>query len=110
MNSCDIGQRIKMVRKSQGLTQEKLAELIDVSPHYIYEIEKGLKKMSLETFISMTDILDISADYILFGSVSNKDDSSYRHPDHLDLLISSLNQQQRKAITNVLCALIPFLK
>lgn len=110
MNSYDIGQRIKAVRKSQHLTQEKLAELIDVSPHYIYEIEKGLKKMSLETFISITAALNISADYILFGSVSNTDSNSNQSSDHLDILVRSLNQKQRKAVTNILCTLIPFLK
>ncbi len=110
MNSYDIGQRIKAVRKSQGLTQEKLAELTDVSPHYIYEIEKGLKKMSLETFISVTYALNISTDYILFGSVNSADNSKNFDSDHLDILISSLNQNQRKAITNILCTLIPFLK
>ena len=110
MNSYDIGQRIKTIRKSQGLTQEKLAELINVSPHYIYEIEKGLKKMSLETFISVTGALNISTDYILFGSINSTNDNKHSNSDHLDILISSLNQNQRKAITNILCTLIPFLK
>lgn len=110
MNGYDIGQRIKTVRKSQNLTQERLAELINVSPHYIYEIEKGLKQMSLETFISITTALDISSDYILFGSVSNTDNHTRHSSDHLDILINSLNQKQRKAVTNILCTLIPFLK
>ncbi len=110
MDSHNIGQRIKTVRKSQGITQEKLAELINVSPHYIYEIEKGLKKMSLETFISVTCALNISADYILFGSANSADNNRDLSSDHLDILISSLNQNQRKAIANILCTLIPFLK
>lgn len=110
MNSYDIGQRIKTVRKSQGLTQEKLAELVNVSPHYIYEIEKGLKKMSLETFISVVNTLNISTDYIIYGSANNTDTTRQPSYDHLDILISSLNQSQRKAIANILCTLIPFLK
>lgn len=110
MNGYDIGQRIKTVRKSQKLTQEKLAELVNVSPHYIYEIEKGLKQMSLETFISITTALDISSDYILFGSVNNADTHIHHKPDHLDIMIRSLNQKQRKAVTSILCTLIPFLK
>lgn len=41
MDFKQIGIRIKKIRYSRGLSQEKLAELIDVSPHYIYEIERG---------------------------------------------------------------------
>lgn len=41
-----IGKRIKELRKQQNLTQEQLAELADISTHYVYEIEAGLKTMS----------------------------------------------------------------
>ena len=53
MENDKIGQRIKTLRKSKGITQEQLSEEINVSPHYIYEIERGLKQMSLETFMSV---------------------------------------------------------
>lgn len=33
-----IGMRIKACRKQKHLTQEKLAECLDVSSHYIYEL------------------------------------------------------------------------
>lgn len=42
-----IGMRIKACRKQKHLTQEKLAECLDVSSHYIYELERGVKTMSL---------------------------------------------------------------
>ena len=44
-----IGMRIKACRKQKHLTQEKLAECLDVSSHYIYELERGVKTMSLYT-------------------------------------------------------------
>ncbi|MBP1542834.1 MAG: helix-turn-helix transcriptional regulator [Oscillospiraceae bacterium] len=47
MDLIEIGGRIKAHRKSMGISQEKLAEMIFVSPHYIYEIERGMKAMSL---------------------------------------------------------------
>ena len=62
-----IGSRIKAERKKLGLTQEKLSELINVTPHYIYEIERGMKSMSLETLILLSEKMELSTDYILFG-------------------------------------------
>ena len=52
MNELDyveIGKRIKIKRKEQKLTQEKLSEIIDVSPSYISEIERGTSISSLST-------------------------------------------------------------
>ena len=68
MDLVEIGGRIKAQRKSAGISQEKLAEMTFVSPHYIYEIERGMKSMSLETLMSISRALNISTDFILFGN------------------------------------------
>lgn len=67
MNLCEIGMRIKARRKELFLSQEKLAESVNVTPHYIYEIERGIKAMSLETLEQMSLSLNLSTDYIIFG-------------------------------------------
>lgn len=109
MENYEIGHRIKTLRKSKGMTQEHLSEAINVSPHYIYEIERGLKQMSLETFISITHALDTSADYLLFGiSACDRPDQNYS--DQLDNLISSLSPQKREAVTKIVYTLLPLLK
>ena len=46
LNIKEIGQRVKLLRNQQNLTQEQLAELAGISTHYVYEIEAGLKTMS----------------------------------------------------------------
>ena len=70
MNLIEIGGRIKAQRRNMGISQEKLAEMIFVSPHYIYEIERGTKAMSLETLMNMSEALKLSTDYILFDNRS----------------------------------------
>ena len=52
-----IGKRIKTCRKQKHLTQEKLAECLDVSSHYIYELERGVKTMSLYTLKIFRSVL-----------------------------------------------------
>lgn len=78
-----MGSRIKAERKKLGLTQEKLAELISVTPHYIYEIERGMKSMSLETLILLSEKMELSADYILFGVQRQNLGELYRKLDEL---------------------------
>lgn len=103
-----LGLRIKKIRKLKKLTQEKLAELINVSPHYIYEIEKGMKSMSLSTLVDISTVLNISTDYLLFGKqMQNGDDLNL---DQLETLLQSLSPQKRDHIAQVLLAIIPYIK
>ena len=43
MNQKAIGRRIKNAREKKHLTQEQLAELVDLSPMHISVIERGAK-------------------------------------------------------------------
>lgn len=104
-----IGHRIKILRKSKGMTQEQLSEAINVSPHYIYEIERGIKQMSLETFMSITHALNTSADYLLFGA-SNCDKPVPNYDEQLNSIMESLPPHRREAITKIIYTLLPLLK
>ena len=103
MNLTEIGGRIKAHRKSLGISQEKLAEMIFVSPHYIYEIERGMKSMALETLMRISEALNLSTDYILFGNQEGKNAS-------LSEKLNGLNEEQRKRAELAFIALLPYLK
>lgn len=107
MELTELGARVKQCRKEQSLTQEKLAELINVSPHYIYEIERGLKSMSLSTLVDISSVLDISTDYLLFG---RNECSAQIQVDKLNMLLEDIPWKKRKNIAEVLELLLPYLK
>lgn len=107
MDITELGFRIKQCRKSKQLTQEKLAELIDVSSHYIYEIEKGLKCMSLPTLVDIALALNTSTDYLLFGT---QEYSSEKQINQLDVMLNDLPDQKRQNITEIIKLLVPYLK
>lgn len=67
LNYVEIGRRIQIKRKELKLTQEKLSEIIDVSPSYISEIERGSSISSLATISKISNILNVSLDYLVFG-------------------------------------------
>lgn len=60
-----IGRNIKKYRIEKKLRQEDLAEKTDLSANYIGMVERGKKIPSLETFISILNALEISADMVL---------------------------------------------
>ena len=55
-----IGQVIKSARIKSGLSQEKLAELTDITPTHLKHIESGHRKPSIEVFFKLLNTLDIS--------------------------------------------------
>lgn len=68
-----IGAKIREARKKQGLSQERLAEMADISPAFVGHIERGTRIMSLETFIKICRSLDLSPDYLLFDILPPSD-------------------------------------
>lgn len=76
MNSADlseIGKRIQNRRKQQGYTQEQLAEMMNVSIQMISNLERGNKAIRIDNLINLSQILDISTDYILTGKETSTD-------------------------------------
>lgn len=68
-----LGDQIRYVRNLQHLSQEDLAEMCDISPSFMGHIERGTRKMSLETFVSISNALHVSTDYLLYSQSPNTD-------------------------------------
>jgi transcriptional regulator with XRE-family HTH domain len=66
-----VGKRVQEYRKRAGLTQEELSEKLEISPHYLSALERGIYNIKLETLVKILNILDCSADEV-FCDVVNK--------------------------------------
>lgn len=60
-----LQNRIKTLRRGQGLTQSQLANLVGVAQPYINELERGKKRPSVDVLERLCDSLGVTADYIL---------------------------------------------
>ena len=65
MDNKSVGTKIKVLREKNNLTQEQLAELVNLSTNHISVIERGLKTPKLDTFVDIANALGVSADEIL---------------------------------------------
>ncbi len=54
-----LGQNIAKYRQIRKLSQEKLAEMVDLSREYITRVENGQKNISLKKLFAIADALDI---------------------------------------------------
>lgn len=67
-NVYSIGSNIRKARMRASLTQEEMSERIGVTPQYLSDLERGLVGTSIPTLIRICTDLNVSADFILFGS------------------------------------------
>ena len=68
----ESGKRIAALRKEKGMTQEQLAEAVNLSTNHISVIERGVKLPKLETLINIANVLDVPADVLLQDVVNNQ--------------------------------------
>lgn len=63
----DMGQRIQKARMKRGLSGADIGAYLDISTNQVSRIENGRAKCTLEHIFILTQLLECSADYLLFG-------------------------------------------
>ncbi len=61
----EIGQRIRHARRLANLSQAELSERLQISPSHMSDIENGKKNIGLDIFMRITEVLQVSADWLL---------------------------------------------
>ena len=101
------GERIRSKRILLGLTQEELAEQIHRAPKYYSDIERGSCGMSMETMISIAKILDMSLDYMVFGTPTKEEVERVECQEaSLTHLLAQCNERQHEYVTRMMQLLI----
>ena len=77
INYKEMGKRIKQKRKELNLTQEKLSEILEISPTYISEIERGTGISSLATITKIANVLNLDLDYLILGISNTNIDKTF---------------------------------
>jgi transcriptional regulator with XRE-family HTH domain len=105
VNYNEIGRRISARRKELNLTQEVLAEKVDMSINQISNIENCKSVPSVDTILKLSDVLKTTPDYILLGI--NKDyDMREILASEICRKILSCTDKQRKMIKDIIALII----
>lgn len=91
-----LGRRICLRRKALGLTQEQVAERMNVSVQMISNLELGNKAIRPENLVKISTVLQVSTDYLLFGhsTASSETDLSEK--------MARLTREQRAAVMQII--------
>lgn len=88
-----VGKRVRKTREHYKLTREQLAEMANISPQFLVHIENGTKSMTVNTICNLSRALNISADYLLFGS----EDTDLNRTLATEALVSMLPEDKELA-------------
>ena len=88
-----IGSRLKQARINAGLTQQELAEKINLSIAFISRIERGSSHINLKRLSEFCSILNVSEGYILNGVADS--DENYLYDEFNDILKKCSPEKQK---------------
>lgn len=92
-----IGKRIKHRREVSGLSQEQLAEKLDISTNHISSMECGKILLMTKCLIALCDILGGTPDYYLVGEITSE-------ADDITTLVKQLSPTEQKMLCHLLSA------
>ena len=94
MSNIEIGARIRELREIQNYTRESLAEKVDISAKFLYEIEMGKKA---DTLCRISRALSVSCDYIMLG-----EDTGCGSKEKIICVLEKLEPKQTSKIQDIL--------
>ena len=94
----EIGKRIRKYRKTNGLSQDELAEMVNISTTHMSHIETANTKLSLLVCASIANALHVRIDDIIYDSPSDYSKTK----DEIMEELSDCNDSQIKALKDIL--------
>ena len=98
-----LGRKIREERRKHDITQEKLAEDVNVTPPHIGQVERGERGISIEILIAISNRLGVTVDYLLSDYLENEDE--YLRQLWIKLMKNRTKKEQ-EMILNVVNAIV----
>lgn len=64
-----MGKRMKMRRRAKKLSQEEMANAVQISISFYGNIERGTRVPSVDTLVAIANVLEVGIDYLLTDSI-----------------------------------------
>lgn len=95
----EVGARIRQAREAKKLSQLHLAEILNVSPSYLSNIETGKQNMSIMVLYNLCNALEVTADWILRN---NSPEATAITISEVSSLLDDCSPNEREAIVKMI--------
>ena len=102
VNYYELGKRIRHYRKAINMSQESLADAVNISTTHLSHIETGNTKLSLQVLVNIAEVLSVNTDTLLFD---NTKDSKSTLSSDIANVIDSCTLQESKIIKDLIISI-----
>mgnify|MGYP000606977208 FL=1 len=103
-----FGDNLKEIRTKKGISQGKLAELMQIHPTHISRYERNQTIPSVDVVKRIADILDVSADVLIYGTQDEKAKAKITDSELLTMFSKAqhLNEHDRDCVKSLIKAFL----
>lgn len=96
ISNAEIGNRIRLIRKDCGFTQEQLAECAEISVDFLGLVETGRSSMKVKNLAKIASVLNVTTDYLIFGT------TPYKENVKINTMLSVVPDSKRKQVERLI--------
>lgn len=96
-----FGKRVRTARKRRDMTGEVMAEKCDITPTFLRQIEAGTKGVSIDNFVNICNVLDVSPEYLLSDELNTPRSTMRTRAELLDF-INTLDERSFKTVLDII--------
>jgi transcriptional regulator with XRE-family HTH domain len=94
-----VGDRIREIRESRGMNQDRLADKAQISKGFLSDIENGKRNPSSDNLLRIANVLGASLDYLMKGEVQEEEQTrTVQIPPELSIAAQQLNLSYSQTI------------
>lgn len=103
-----FAQRIRESRRKINLSQNDLAKAIGVHSIHISRYERGISKPNTDTLMKLSDVLGVTADYLIDGNIENAAKAKFEDRELLQMFreIERLPEEEKIFIKKIIDAVL----
>lgn len=103
-----FGDNLKAIRSKKNISQGQLADLMGIHPTHVSRYERNLTIPSIDVVKKLADVLEVSTDMLVYGSVEDKAKERIKDDELLNMFkkAQDLNDHDRSCIKALLKAFI----
>lgn len=96
-----FGKKVRAARKRKDMTGEAMAEKCDITPNFLRQIEAGTKGVSIDNFVNICNVLDVSPEYLLSDELHTPHNTMRTRSELIDF-INTLDEGSFKMVLDII--------
>ncbi len=103
-----LGEKIRKLRNEKGLSQEKFGQQTGIHPNHVGKYEANKTVPSADKLRKIAEVLEVSADYLLFDNSPRTGRTEINDPELLEkfTVIDKMGEKDKETIKSLLEAMI----